>query len=451
MRTLFNFLRMLTPPPVVNFYHWLVAEFGAHWYRHPSRQMVTIGVTGTTGKSTVVYLLARILEAAGYKTAATSSIEFKIQNKVRRNSYKMTMPGRMVLQKFLRQAVDEGCTHAVIEVTSEGILQHRHSGVDFDMAVFTNLSPEHIERHGNFEAYKAAKGELFKALSKRHKTSGGKPIQTMAVVNLADQNSGYFLQFPADKKIGYRFGANIQQVNDEITRIVAEDLKVNESGSTFRMHGTEIQTPLLGKFNAENAFAAATAAVALGVNITTIQKVVAAIRGIPGRMEEIIVEGAPKPFRVFVDYAHTPFALENVYQTVRTIGQAQGMGRLICVLGSAGGGRDKWKRPEMGKTAGRFCDNIIITNEDPYDEDPRKIMDEVIQGVHEFLKGASLQQFVEEILDRRQAIVKAVRLAQPKDLVMITGKGSESWMAVEGGKLIPWDDREIVRQALLGR
>jgi len=446
-----RFLRAILPQPIIGFYHWLVAELGAHYYRHPSRHMVIVGVTGTTGKSTVVYLLARILEAAGHRTAATSSIEFKIQNKVWRNSYKMTMPGRMFLQRFLRRAVIEGCTHAVLEVTSEGLLQHRHSGVDFDMAVFTNLSPEHIERHGNFEAYKAAKGELFRALGKRRKAHGVKPLQTMAVVNLADKNSEYFFQFPTEKKIGYRFGANIQQVQDEITRVVAEDLKVDENGSTFRMHGTEIYTPLLGKFNAENVLAVVTAAVALGVDIAIIKNAVAAVRGIPGRMEEITGEDVSRPFRVFVDYAHTPFALESVYQTVRTISQAQEMGRLICVLGSAGGGRDKWKRPEMGKTAGRFCDHIIITNEDPYDEDPRKIMDEVIQGVHEFLKGASSQQLVEEISDRKQAIMKAIRLAQPKDFVVITGKGSEPWMAVEGGKLIPWDDREIVRQALLGK
>ena len=374
-----NLIRKFTPLFLLDFYHLSLALLGAVLYWFPSRKLKVIGVTGTNGKSTVVYMIARILEEAGRKTASLSSIGFKIREKEWPNTLKMTMPGRFKIQKFLRRAVNAGCEYAVLEVTSEGIKQYRHKFINFNTAVFTNLSKEHIERHGGFEKYKEAKGKLFQACKNIH------------IINLDDLNAGYFLKFPANQKIVYGSATSVKL-----------DLK------------------LPGEFNVSNASAAIQVGLSQGVDSATCKKAVEKIENIPGRMEKII----GGQFSVIVDYAHTPAALEKVYQTIS--------GRKICVLGAAGGGRDKWKRPELGKIAAQYCDEGIITNEDPYDEPPEQILEDIAKGV----PGA------QKILDRKEAIKRALSLARPGDTVIITGKGSEMWMCVANGKKIPWSDKQ---------
>lgn len=334
-------MRKLIPKFVFTIYHYLVALMGALIYSFPSKRLIVIGVTGTNGKSTVVHLTTEILESAGNKVASLSSIRFKIGDKEEKNMLKMTMPGRMKLQKFLRQAVDAGCKYAVLEITSEGIKQFRHKFIDFDGAVFTNLTKEHIEAHKGFENYKRAKGKLFQALEKSKKKN------KFAVINIDDPNFDYFSNFFSGKKYFY----GIDNKNAEIT-----PEKIN------------LQIKLLGKFNIYNALAAACVGLSQGIDLPEILEVLRNAKGIPGRMELVI----EKPFRVFVDYAHTPDALEKIYITL-------GKG-LICVFGSCGGGRDKWKRPEMGKIATDYCKNIILTNEDPYDENPAAIIEDIAAG-----------------------------------------------------------------------
>jgi len=376
---------------LISWYHFCLAFLGAALYGFPSRKLKVIGVTGTNGKTTVVNLTAEILKEAGFRAASLSSIKFKIGDKEQPNTLKMTMPGRLKLQKFLRQAVDNSCQYAVIEVTSEGIKQYRHCFINFKAAVFTNLTPEHIESHGSFEKYKEAKGKLFQTAKEIH------------IINGDDPNAGYFMQFPAAKKIVYG-------LKDK--KLLPEAMQ------------------LLGEFNAYNALAAIQVGLSQGIDLAVCQRAVAKTEKIPGRMEKVV----EKPFTAVVDYAHTPDALEKVYKTLT--------GRKICVLGAAGGGRDKWKRPELGRIAGQYCDKIILTNEDPYEEDPAKILSEISVGI------PRSQESVFKIIDRRKAIQKALSLAESGDTVVITGKGSEPWMCVAGNKKIPWDDKEVVKEEL---
>ncbi|MDP4007530.1 MAG: UDP-N-acetylmuramoyl-L-alanyl-D-glutamate--2,6-diaminopimelate ligase, partial [bacterium] len=356
-------------------------------------------------------MLSRIFKEAGFNTASMSSVRFQVKDKEWRNTMKMTMPGRFVIQRFLRQAKNAGCTHVVLEVTSEGMLQHRHRFIPFHTAVFTNLSPEHIERHGSFENYKQTKGKLFSLAKNVH------------VINIDDEHAEYFLSFLAKQTHTYSiFGRGKGEFN-----IAGENIQENK-GLRFSAGGVEFHLSLLGRFNIYNALAAIAVARSEGISFEVCKKALEKMEVVPGRMEEVI----SSPFRVVVDYAFTPAALEKVYQTLKS-----SSGKLLCVLGATGGGRDAWKRPILGEIASANCDTVIVTDEDPYEEDPEKIMDEVMAGV----KGKA-----EKILDRRDAIAKALSMGRKGDTVVITGKGSEDSIAVRGGKKVPWDDREVVRE-----
>jgi len=397
-------LKRITPGFLISFYHFFLSFLGALRYGFPSKRITVVGITGTNGKTTTVDLIRRILEQKD-KTASASSIEFRIGENAKENKLKMTMPGRFFLQKFLRKAVKEKCKYAVLEVTSEGVLQHRHRFIDFDVAVFTNLSPEHIERHGSFENYREAKGKFFKKVKGVH------------IINLDDENSGYFLQFPCQKKIGYSAKENPKAVT-------ASNIKALQKGISFWVQHVNFELNLVGKFNVYNALAAICVGSAFDISLEKCKKALERAQGIPGRMEQIFLTN----FKVVVDYAFTPNALKQVYET---LGES-----LVCVLGACGGGRDKWKRKVLGQIADRHCSKVIITNEDPYDEDPWEIIKQVGEG----------SQKAEKILDRREAISKALSSAKHGDTVVITGKGCEPWICVANGKKIPWDDRKVVRQ-----
>lgn len=426
-----NFIKRFIPSFLISWYHFLLAFFGAVLYRFPAKKLKVIGITGTGGKSTVVELAARILEEEGYKVSSISSIRFKIGEKEWRNELKMTMPGRLKLQRFLRKALNTGCQYAVIEVTSEGILQRRQKFIDFDVVVFTNLTLEHIERHGGFENYKETKGKLFKSCKKTH------------IINLDDENTKYFLQFPSKEKLGYSI---LENTNSKGLTSLIEARNIQEllKGINFEIKGIDFNLNLFGKFNVQNALAAISIGLSQGVSLEICKKALETVKGISGRMEIVIKE----PFKIVVDYAHTPDSLKKVYQTVLSLKPQNS--NLICVLGSCGGGRDKWKRPELGKIAAEYCNKIILTNEDPYDENPMEIIEQVAEGVFKQIRvnprRYPRKSAVYKILDRREAIREALKLARPEDMVVITGKGSEPWMCVAGGRKIPWDDRQVVRE-----
>jgi UDP-N-acetylmuramoyl-L-alanyl-D-glutamate--2,6-diaminopimelate ligase len=414
-KILFN-VKKLIPRSVFNFfqpvYHTLLAYAGAFVYGFPSKKMKVIGITGTKGKSTVTYLVSRILEANGDGVAAAGSLGYKIKDKVWPNTLKMTMPGRFRLQKLMSEAVKAGCKYFVLEVTSEGIKQKRHLGIDFDCAVFTNLHKEHIESHGSFEKYYEAKQELFRRADKVH------------VINADDPNFELFSKFHSKKTIFYGLR------NGDI---IARQIKLTSGGASFEVYGTVFDTSLAGEFNISNCLAALSVGVMYGLDLPSMKPILESVKNIPGRMEFIKKE----PFNIVVDYAHTPESLEAVYKTLKNDQ------KLICVLGAAGGGRDKWKRPEFGKIAGKYCDEIILTNEDPYDENPEKIIEDIRPGIISTIQPGSKVQI---IIDRKEAIKTALSLAQKGDVVVITGKGSETSMAVAGNKKVPWSDGEIVRE-----
>lgn len=410
--------RKYVPSFITSIYHFSLALIGAIFYNFPSRKIKVIGVTGTSGKSTTVKMIERILEDAGKKVASISSISFKIGTKEWENKLKMTMPGRMKIQRFLRKAVNEKCDYAILEVTSEGVDQFRHKFIDFDVCCFLNLKPEHIESHGSFENYKKAKLKLFRELEKSKKRN------RVIIVNLDDENVRDFLNFKVERKIGFGIYFNNHLVENVVK---AENIESRNSGIEFSVKGEKIHLRLPGLFNVYNALCAISVGISQGIPLLKIKNSLENIKKVEGRMEKVI----EKPFQVIIDYAHTPFSLEKVYKTLK---ESYPSSRLICVLGAAGGGRDKWKRPVMGEIAKKYCQKIIITNEDPYNEDPLEIINQVA-------KGAGKE--AEKILDRREAINKALSLAQKGDIIIITGKGSEPWMCVKGGKKIPWSDKKV--------
>ncbi|MBU1045620.1 UDP-N-acetylmuramoyl-L-alanyl-D-glutamate--2,6-diaminopimelate ligase [Patescibacteria group bacterium] len=450
-------IKKIIPPFFLNWYYQFFPLLGAVWYRFPSKKLVVVGVTGTNGKSTTIQLVSDILRQAGLKVASLSSIRFQTGDKLWQNKLKMTMPGRLKLHHFLRKAVNSGCQYAVLEVTSEGIKQCRHKFIDFDAAIFTNLEKEHIESHGSFEKYRQAKGKLFQM-----------PGLKCAIVNLDDAQADYFLSFPVKEKWGYTVnpksnppaslparncciaaggreqaslrslaGGNAKMENQDLKIVEGEEVNLFEDHSEFSVSGQEFSIPLVGEFNVYNALAAVSFGLSQGLNLDIIAEALKKTAGVPGRMEFVIKE----PFRAVVDYAHTPKALENVYQTLSLGKQQDAKKKLICVLGSCGGGRDKWKRPVFGALAGQYCDKIVLTNEDPYDEDPIQIIEAIEAGVPQ-------NADYEKIFDRRAAIKKALSLANPGDTIAITGKGGEPWICAAGGKKIPWDDRQIVREEM---
>lgn len=408
-----GFIKKITPRFLLDFYYWCWTLGGAIIFRFPSRQLIIIGVTGTSGKSTTVDFITRILEEAGHAVASASSIRFKIKDREWKNALKMTMPGRFVIQKFLRQGADAKCRYAVLEVTSEGIKQFRHAFINFHTAVFTNLTPEHIDSHGSFENYRDAKLKLFQAAKGVH------------IINADDKNAKYFLDIPAAKICTF----GISNANADI---VGQNVEFSGNSLTFNIQDTKFKLQLLGQFNVSNALAAISVGISQGVALDVASKALQKVKGMPGRLEVV----THNPFLVVVDYAFTPEQLEASYNSVK---QFSGGKSLVCVLGACGGGRDKWKRPVLGGIAQQHCREIIITNEDPYDEDPLEIMEQVAGGIDSEIKPYSI------VVDRKEAIKKALESANSGDAVVITGKGAEPLMCVANGKKIPWDDREVVR------
>jgi len=461
LEKLLNFGRQIIPKPIFNFfqpaYHFFLAGLAAFLSGFPSKKLKVIGVTGTKGKTTTSNLIADILNYCGFKTGLMSTVNFKLGDKEWTNQSKQTMLGRFQSQRFLRQMVKEGCQYAIIETSSEGILQHRHRFIDYEIAVFTNLSPEHLERHRGFENYRDAKIKLFEKVAKKKDGVG--------VYNLDDENTEYFLGVPIKKKYGYTVKSQInnsfviaseakqsriKQITTGLPRspngsfamtiLKGTNYKLTPQGAKFTANGVDFKMKLLGQFNVYNAAAAICSALSQGISIEKIKEALIRVKPVPGRME-IIDEG--QDFTVIVDYAHEPAGLKQVYQTIKLFHPQ----KIIALLGAQGGGRDKGKRLVLGELAGQYADFVIVTNEDPYDEPPLEIIQDVLAGV---LKNnrKKLNENVLAILDRRQAIKKSLSLVQKGDLVILTGKGGEVWMCVENNRKIPWDEKKIVEEEL---
>lgn len=407
-----NFFRALIPTPLLGAYHYVLAMLGALLYGFPSRKLVVVGVTGTKGKSSTTELIAHILRTAGYKTASASTIRFSIGAESERNLFKMTMPGRFFLQKLLRRAVESGCTHAVVEMTSEGALQHRHRGIALDALVFLNLAPEHLERHGGMEAYAQAKLTIAQHLARSSKRP------RIIVANQDDAYGQRFLDVAADIKAPF----SLREV---------EPYTADEGGSRFTYKGELFTTTLPGLFNLKNCLAALKVAEALGVSLPDIRRALQEATTLPGRQQRI---ERGQPFSVIVDNAHTPDSLTALFETFKHR-------RRIGLIGSMGGGRDTWNRPEKGRIAETYCDVVVISNEDPCDEDPEAIL-------HAIANGCTKKKPL-IILDRREAIAAALKAARPGDVVLITGKGTDPYILGPRGSKTPWSDADVAAEELI--
>lgn len=435
-------------------YHFLFAFLAAAIYRGPSEKLIVIGVTGTTGKTTSTYLIAKMLAGCGFKVGYTSTAMFSDGNKEWLNDKKMTMPGRLFTQGTLAQMVRNSCQYAIVETTSEGIRQFRHRFINYDILIFTGLYPEHIESHGSFEKYKEAKGKLFRHLKNckiKYVNEQKQVVKTeltlkkldlahvkkTIIANLDDEHADYFLDFWAEEKFAY--SRENKTANKGINPVSYSDISVDADGAKFKVGETEISLRLTGDFNATNAMNAVCLGLAQGLPLPKIKIALEGIVGVPGRLEKI--DGG-QDFSVIVDYAFEPNAVEKLYATVESIPHE----RVIHLLGSAGGGRDASRRPILGRIAGERADYVIVTNEDPYDENPEIIIDQVLLGAEK--AGKTINDDLWRFSDRREAIKKALEIARTGDLVLITGKGSEQAISLANGEKLPWDDRRVVKEEL---
>ncbi len=415
--------------PFLLFFHKLKAVFAAVLYGFPADKMKVIGVTGTNGKTTTVNMITHLLYSSGYKVGMLSSITFQINGEQWINKTKMSTQSPFFIQKMLRKMLKAGCEYAVIEVTSHSVVQSRVWGVNFDVGVWTNLSEDHLDYHGSWENYAAAKFKFIAGVQGQKKKVG---VPKVVVLNADDAEFARFDSVHADKK--YTFGL---QKGD--TR--AAEVQLRPDGSTFLVSAPnamiKIQMSLIGDFNVLNALAAVNVALSQGLSQKDIEAGFKTMKPVPGRYEVI---DCGQPFSVIVDYAHTEDALGKLCEIFRELTG----GKLIVVFGSTGGGRDKGKRPKLGAIVAQYADYIILTNDDPYEENQLQIIRDIRAGIPDI----QIRNFeVIEIVDRGTAIEAGLGIASARDTVLIAGKGCEPVIAIDG-KLIPWDDREVARNVL---
>jgi UDP-N-acetylmuramoyl-L-alanyl-D-glutamate--2,6-diaminopimelate ligase len=401
-------LSLPVPQLVVTDVRAAMAAAADVFFGHPTDELALAGVTGTSGKTTTAYLLHSILEVAGRSPGLVGTVETRVGSE--RRKLPRTTPEAIDLQRLFREMLEAGNRSAVIEASSHASELRRLDGIRMRALAFTNLSHEHLDFHRTMDAYFEAKRRLFLA-----------DPPPRAAVNVGDE---WGRRLAAELPGALTFGLGPE------ARIRAEGLELTAAGARFRADGIELRTHLRGRFNVENVLAAVALARLLDVAQDAIAAGVEALRGVPGRLEPVD-EG--QPFTVLVDYAHKPEALANVLHTARDLAE----GRVLVVVG-AGGDRDREKRPLMGRIAAELADIAVITSDNPRSEDPQAIVDEVRAGA-----GREVQ--VE--LDRRTAIERAVEQAGPGDVVVIAGKGHEPGQEI-GGEILPFDDREVARDAL---
>ncbi len=345
----------------------------------------------------------------------------------------MSMPSGYVIQSSLAHMLENGCKYAIVEATSEGLAQNRHAGTEFAMALFSNLAPAHIQSHGSFKHYMRAKGKLFK----HAKIIGA---------NLDDLNSDYFLSFKAKNKFGVTFMSDdspAMQVamRNMVTNVyMGESLQSENLKSTFTLKGVNFEICLPGKFNAYNALLASSAANVLGVNLEQIKIALETFTEISGRMQQV---KNSKGFQIFLDYAPEPFAMQNALETISAIPDRK---EIIHVFGSTGGHRDIAKRFEFGEISARFADTIIITNDDVYDSDPEEIARNIFEGIDRAKDKRAKNIFT--VLDRKEAIAKALQIANSGDVILITGKGSEQFLVLPNNQRVEWDEKKIIEDLI---
>ena len=420
-----------------------LAAVSDRFYTSPSQKLIMIGITGTNGKTTTVFLVERILVKAGFNVGVIGTLNYRYGGKT--FSSPMTTPESLDLQRILADMLKDGVTHVVMEVTSHAIDLHRVDHCRFDVAVFTNLTQDHLDYHGNMESYWQCKKRMFTEML----NSGPKKNRGSAVLNHNDEKGRELLSLFSEKagpssvlSVGTAAGNNIRPQNIEYD-LTGMKGRITTPGGTF-----EFKSSLVGRYNLENILCATGAGIALNLSLDAIKAGLEEVAGIPGRLESIAND--IERF-VYVDYAHTPDALDNVLSVLKKLAA----GKIICVFG-CGGNRDSAKRPQMGAIASRLCDLTVITSDNPRTEPPRKIIDQILEGtkkaaVHEYTPldlAAGFQQrgYVVEP-DRKNAIQLAVLASRPGDTVLIAGKGDETYQIIKES-IVPFDDRAEARAAL---
>lgn len=432
-------MKRIIPQKLKNTYHLGQAILANVVFGFPSRKIKVIGVTGTNGKTTVCQMISKILEEAEFKVAMATTINFKIGKKERVNKTKFTTLSSFATQKFIKDAVKEKCDYLVLEISSHSLDQNRVWGINFDVAVITNVTREHLDYHKTMEEYRRAKLKLFKNAK-------------VAVVNLNMEKPEEFIR--AENKIAYGYTIQSQNFNsppqadqpwaEKLKIIKAEIIELGTNYTIYNIQDTRYQLNLPGKFNIENALAAVCVGLSQGIKPETMAKALEKIKGIPGRMEYVKNN---KGLNIIVDYAVTPDSLEKMYELIKITAGTKFLHRdlvpkIIAVFGACGE-RDRGKRPIMGEIVAKYADYIILTDEDLYNEDPEQIIEEIKAGIKNKKENESLWI----IRDRREAIKKALQLARPEDFIVVTGKGAEETMAV-GNKRIPWNDRIVIIEEL---
>ena len=399
-----------------------LAHAAAAYYQHPGTKLKVIGVTGTNGKTTVAFMVKEILEAAGIKTGLIGTVRYEIGERV--IPAHRTTPEALEIQQMMAQMLRAGCAACVMEVSSHALEQQRVGGIDFDLGIFTNLTQDHLDYHGTMEEYYAAKKKLFTVLHASAKPGG-------AVINI-DDTFGQRLTKETKAEVQLTYGLG------EAATLRATQIQLGRDTTRFKIEMPDqkfsCQLPLIGRYNIYNALAAVGAALVLKVPVPTIKSALNDMRPVPGRLEKI---AAGQPFGVYVDYAHTDDALRNVLITLREIAS----GRLLLAFG-CGGSRDTGKRAKMGRAAAELADFTLITSDNPRKESPAKIAAQIEEGFRSVRPdGFKLE------LDRRRAIDEVIRMAQPGDMVLIAGKGHETYQEFED-TVVPFDDCVYAQETL---
>ncbi len=420
-----------------------LARAAAWWCGDPSRDIGIVGITGTDGKTTTSFLAVAALEAAGVSTGLIGTVETKVGGTRERHEAHVTTPGAPDLQATLRAMAANGNSAAILETTSHALELERVAGVAYDAAVFTNLTHEHLELHGSFERYRAAKVRLFEALASGPenpaKTVAGRPWPKLAVINRDDASAGWF------EAAAREAGATVLTYGtDPAADVRATGVEEDASRLRIRFAGLSgegnLELRLAGRFNVHNALAVVALGEGLGLDPVAVRAGLEAVPGVPGRMERI---EAGQPFGVIVDYAHSPASLQGVLDLLAPIAAARG-GGLIAVFGSAGE-RDTAKRAVMGRIAGERCRLVVATDEDPRGEDRHAIVEEIVRGAESAGRRRGVD--VLGIADRREAVAAAFERARPGDVVLLAGKGHEPTI-LYADHAIPWDEASVARETL---
>ena len=427
-------LKSIVPKPVVNGFHYTESVVANIKNSKPSEKMVVIGVVGSKGKTTTANMIWSILTAEGKKTGLIGTANIRYGNKEELNKYHMTMPGALTLHRILANMFASKCKYLVMEVPSEGQTQYRHVGINFDVLVFTNVTREIMAAHNySMEILHKHNKRVFRRLyGSKRKYIESRNIPKIIIANKDNKYYKQYYDFPADIKS--TFGES------KSAKFVFSNIGDTTKGIEFDINNDHYKLKMLGQINAVNAAGAVATAMELGINKASIRKGLANLPTIPGRME--VIESR-KPFKVIVDYAHEQTSMTALVEGARKAIPKKS--KIIILLGAEGGGRDVKKREPMGKIAGQGADYVILSNVDPYVDDPMEILEDMKKGA--IKAGCKENKNLFIIADRRQGIHKALELAKKGDIVLITGKGAEQSMII-GGKSIPWDDRKVVREEL---